>query len=116
MRRWRRYQCIRQIVVCGLIFPALLSCERSKEEPAFQDSRETASPSSSGSLPGESTDPTLAAVPTQPHPIGAEVSSAPSYGTVMISGELELMVTGEGAGDPERSSEVLEQQLLAFLP
>lgn len=116
MGRWRRYKHIRQIVVGGLIFPFILSCGRSKEEPASEDSQKAASSSSPGSLPEESESPTSASALTQQVPVEAEVSSVSPHGTVMIGGELELTVTGEGAGDPNRSSAVLEQQLLAFLP
>ena len=107
-----------QIVVCGLIFPAIWSCGRSKEEPAPQDSQEIGSPNPSKSLPGEwgSESPTSSPVSTPHAPIESEVSPVSSHGTVMISGEFELTVTGEGAGDPERAPGILEQQLLAFLP
>jgi|GEM_PF-3685985 len=118
MARWRRYRLIMQIVVCGLIFPAIWSCGRSKGESAPQDSHETGAPNSSGSSPGEwgSESPASPSVPAQHIPSKAEVSPLVSHGTVMIGGEFELTVTGEGAGDPERAPGVLEQQLLAFLP
>ena len=117
--RWELQASTRQIIVIFFILPALLSCGRAKEEPVTTDAQGRESSTPSGAVAGEDENQVSSSSPTLPPPqppdtIESLTSSAGS--NVIIGGDLGLTVSGEGTGDPNRSSAELEQQLHAFLP
>jgi len=65
-----------------------------------------------GTERAETSTPESSAVSSQPPPVGP----FRSQGEVFAGRNLGMVVTGTGAGTEDRSLEVLEQQILAFLP
>ena len=141
--RWKLQVLTRQIPAILLIFLAILSCGRAKEEPATKEAQDLESSIPSGAVTAEdenqaslplldevhqlaewgetvegenqasSSSPTL---PVQQSPVTTELLTSSARSTVIIGGDLGLTVSGEGTGDPNRSSAELEQQLRTFLP
>lgn len=109
--------------LCALLTVGILGCGGAQEEsPTVSSGTPGPSSGSAGteSLPQENkaTEP-LAALPpvTSEENLPGPLSSPPSSSAnVLVSKELGMTVTGKGASEPNRSVEVLEQQLLAFLP
>jgi len=91
----------------------------SREEPSDIPANRSMSPSPEGtaqeSKAGESgvTPSSSPQVEEAPGPVS---SSFVSRASVLASKELGMSVSGKGADEPSRSLEVLEQQVLAFLP
>lgn len=116
MQRWRRYRLLRHIFVSSLLFLAILSCGKSQKAPVSQDAQELGLAEYAESLPGKSEGLFSTPVSTQNTSTEEAISSPATHGVIMLGGELELTVTGKGAGDLSRAPAVLEQQLLSFLP
>jgi hypothetical protein len=101
----------------GVLSSAMIGCGGSKEEPPVTETE----PRSEVSLEERRTE-TTEAVPTIPPPAAesevpasaAEAVLAPAR--VLAGKELGMVVTGKGALAPSRSLDVLEQQILSFLP
>jgi len=112
--------------LCVLLTVGILGCGGSQEESPTVSSG-TPEPSSGTSERSVTESPSqenkvaepMATLPpaTSEEKAPGPLSSPPSSSaSVLVSKELGMTVTGKGAGEPSRSVEVLEQQLLAFIP
>src|SRR6266849_4126584 len=101
-----------------LLFAAC-GCGRSSEEPSTSPAHVPAPPATEATRPESKAGQPPATVPAPTPPAELSGSLSPtfsSHASVLASKELGMMVTGKGAGEPGRSLEVLEQQVLSFLP
>ncbi len=98
---------------------AACGCRRSSEEPSTSPAHVPARPATEATGPESKAGQPPATVPSPTPPAEPSGSLSPtfsSHASVLASKELGMMVTGKGAGEPGRSLEVLEQQVLSFLP
>lgn len=99
------------IAVCG--------CGKSSEEPSTSPAHVPAPPATEATGPESKAGQPPATVPSPTPPAAPSGVLSPtfsSHASVLASKELGMMVTGKGAGEPGRSLEMLEQQVLSFLP
>jgi hypothetical protein len=101
----------------GVLLSALIGCGGSKEEPPATET----GPRSEASLEEMRTETTEPAPTTPPPAAESEVparaaEAVPAPARVLAGKELGMVVTGKGALAPSRSLDVLEQQILSFLP
>ncbi len=99
------------ITVCG--------CGGSSQEPSTSPAHAPAPPATEATRPESKPGPPLATLPSLTPPAGPSGAPSPtlsSHASVLASKELGMVVTGKGAGEPGRSLDVLEQQILSFLP
>lgn len=112
-RRWRH-----GLGTLAVLLGTIMGCGGSVEEPPATmsealprlDQRVTA-PESVGEEP--LVPPPAATAPEGPHEVPDPALSMPH---VLAGKELGMVVTGKGAGEASRSLDILEQQVLSFLP
>jgi hypothetical protein len=111
------YVSTRQIVAFFFISLVLFSCAKAKEEPEtkrFQGGSSSLSETMTGEAGYQAA--ASATLPDQKSSDTGKLPNPPSRGAVIIGGDLGVVVGGQGAGVPARSSTELERQLLTFLP
>lgn len=101
------------IAVCG--------CGGSREEPPATPASAPGRPSAEATPPESKTGQPLAPSPSSTSPAPGESrgslnSTLSSRASVLAGKELGMVITGKGTGESARSLEVLEQQVLSFLP
>src|SRR2546427_9031404 len=101
-------------ILFSLLIP-ISGCGGSREEPPAPS---TAGRPSAEATPPESKagQPPAPSSPAPEEPRGALNSTLSSRASVLAGKELGMVITGKGTGESVRSLEVLEQQVLSFLP
>jgi hypothetical protein len=107
-------------IISSLCLITVLGCGSSQEEPPAADSNALSSSAtevvrSEGRGEEAPAPPPSSDVPDVPHE-SPDPNLSASRGAVLASKELGMVVTGTGAGSPGRSLDILEGQVLSFLP
>ena len=116
---WRFRQAERRFGFLFFLLIAVCGCGGSREESPATPANVPGQPAvEAPPLENKTGQPlTLPPSPTPPAaPSGSLSPTLSSHVSVLASKELRMVVTGTGAGEPGRSLEVLEQQVISFLP
>ena len=95
---------------------AAWSCGGSREEPSAPPASAPGQPAAEAPPESKTGQPPVPSATSPEEPHGSPGAALSSRASVLAGKELGMVITGKGAGDSARSLDMLEQQVLSFLP